>query len=443
MRSRFSGEKVAIFSYFTTIIFLGSFLLYLPLSWNGPEPLPYLDAFFTATSAVCVTGLITVDTASFSLAGKWVILILIQFGGLGLISFATVYLAVPRKRISLVNRGIVRDFYVSELEFRPTTIIRSIVLTTLLVEGSGAILLYAGLGPVHERGFAALFHAVSAFCNAGFSSFSSNLEGYVRKPLVSWTVMVLIFAGGIGFMVFRDLRQRFLRRRRRLSTHSRMALLSSAALIIVGAVAFYLLEANHAFRGLAPSDRITAAFFAAVTPRTAGFDTIPPASFSDSSVLLTIILMFIGASPASTGGGIKTTTFFIALAVALKGTDERDRLNLGRRSLPAGIVIKAFSIIAKGLAIVFLSVSLILIAEHAAVAAGEIGLVQVVFESVSAFGTVGLSLGITAGLGAWAKIVLILTMFAGRIGLFAMSLPASGSRIERYAELPGTTVLVG
>lgn len=443
MKPRLSSDKVAIFSYFTGIILAGSLLLSLPAAWKGPTPLAYIDALFTSTSAVCVTGLITVDTALYTRFGQWVITLLIQFGGLGLITFATIYLAVPHKRISLVNRGIVRDFYLSEVEFRPQTIIGSILGTTFVVEAIGAILLYVGLGPVPDRAFTAMFHAVSAFCNAGFSTFPTSLEGYVTNPLVNFTIMALIVSGGIGFMVFRDIRKRLTGERRRLSTHTRIVMGTTTALILGGAAAFFLLEEGHAMRALSLPQKVMASLFASVTPRTAGFDTILPSAFSDASVLLTILLMFIGASPASTGGGVKTTTFFLALAVALKGVDERDRLNLGRRALPASVVIKAFSIIAKGFAIVLLSVVLVLLAERTAVVTGEVGLVEVLYECASAFGTVGLSLGITAGLGTAAKAILILTMFAGRVGLFAMALPASGRRLERYVDLPGTSVLVG
>lgn len=443
MKLKIAGDKAAIFTYFSAIILVGSLLLSLPFSWKGSRPLAYIDALFTATSAVCVTGLISVDTALYSRFGQTVILLLIQFGGLGLISFATIYLAIPRKRISLVNRGIVRDFSVSEVEFQPKTIIGNIIITTAVVEGIGALILWFGFGDAPERAFTSVFHAVSAFCNAGFSTFTVNLEGYAGNPLVNVTVMALIVSGGIGFMVFRDIRQRLLGRRRRLSTHSRIALGTSAVLIVTGAAAFLLLESGHAMRDLSFSGKVMASLFASVTPRTAGFDTIAPAAFTDASILLTIILMFIGASPASTGGGIKTTTFFLAVAVALRGVDQRESLTLGRRSIPADLVIRAFSIIARGAGIVVASVVLLLAAEHAAVSAGRIGLIQVVYECVSAFGTVGLSLGITPVLGPWAKLVLVSTMFAGRIGLFAMSLPASLRRIERYVDLPGTSVLVG
>ena len=442
MGIRISSTKVVIFGYFIGIILAGSFLLMLPFSWRGEEPLRYIDALFTSTSAVCVTGLITVDTALYSRFGQFVVALLIQTGGLGIITFATIYLAAPRKRISLVNRAIIKDYYIEEVEYNPKEMIRHILTMTLVIEGLGAGLLYIRFRNLPDGLFMAVFHAVSAFCNAGFSTFSDNLEGYVRDPIVNFTIMSLIVSGGIGFLVMKDIALCLRGKKRRLSYHSRMALGVTAFLIFGGAAAFLALEHGRAMASLAIGEKVMASLFASVTPRTAGFDTILPSAFSTPSVLLTILLMFIGASPGSTGGGVKTTTFFVAVLAAFKGTDERDNLAVGKRSVSAQTILKAFSVIGKGVGIVLAGVILVLLAERGR-PGSSIGLTQALYEVVSAFGTVGLSLGITASLGDFAKMVLILTMFAGRVGLFAMSLPRSSRRIDRYADFPSTDVLIG
>jgi len=443
MRLRISSTKVVVFGYFIFIILVGSLLLMLPMAWKGAAELRYIDALFTATSAVCVTGLITVDTASYTRLGQTVIALLIQTGGLGIITFATIYLASPRKRISLVNRAIIKDYYIDEVEYKPKEMIRHILTATFVIEGLGAALLFLRFRHLEDGVFLSIFHAVSAFCNAGFSTFSDNLEGYVGDSLVSITIMSLIVTGGIGFLVMRDVALCALKRKRRLSYHSKMALGVTAFLILVGALTFFALEYHRSMKGLAPAQKVIASFFQSVTPRTAGFDTIPQARLSTPSVLITIMLMFIGASPGSTGGGVKTTTFFVVLLAAFRGTDESDKLTVGRRSVSAQTIIKAVGVIGKGLGIIMAAVILLLVVEHDRAGSGPLGLTQALFEVVSAFGTVGLSLGITSSLGDAAKSILILTMFAGRVGIFAMALPRSARRIERYADFPSTDVLIG
>jgi trk system potassium uptake protein TrkH len=441
MRMRLSSDKIVIFSFFVAAILIGSLLLSLPMSWKGEEPLEYIDALFTATSAVCVTGLITVDTAMYSRLGQTLIALLIQAGGLGIISFATIYVAMPRTRVSVASRGIIKDFYLEEVEHDPKRIVRDIVLATFAIEGLGAILLSFRFGNLADGWFVSLFHAISAFCNAGFSTFPTNFEAYVGDPLVNLTVIGLILAGGIGFMVLRDLARRAAGRSRRLSLHSRIAVLTSLALVLFGAIVFHALERAHAMRELSAFGRILASLFQAVTPRTAGFNTLPQNSLSGGSQLLTMLLMFIGASPGSTGGGVKTTTFFVLLMAALKGTDEKDRLNLGGRSITPKTVIKAVGIVVKALAIVMTSAFLVLVLERSS--GSEVGMIQVFFESVSAFATVGLSLGITPALSSASKLVLVLTMFAGRVGLFAMAIPRPGRAIEHWADRPTADLMVG
>ncbi|HRY72145.1 MAG TPA: potassium transporter TrkG [Spirochaetia bacterium] len=443
MRLRISSEKLFIFSYFIGIILAGACLLMLPAAWRGPAPLRFIDALFTSTSAVCVTGLITVDTALYTRLGQSVIALLIQFGGLGIITFATIYVTLPRKRISLVNRGIIKQYYIEEIEYNPKLIIKHILVSTLAIETLGAALLYPRFRGEPQAVFTSAFHAVSAFCNAGFSTFPDSLESRVSDPVVNLVVMSLIVAGGIGFTTLRDIGKRATGSKRRLSTQTKVVLSTTAVLLLGGAAVYYVLEAGHAYRGMPPGERLMAAAFQSVTPRTAGFDTVPQSRLSDASVLVTMILMFIGASPGSTGGGVKTTTLFIVVLAALRGVDEKSRLAVGRRAIPTTTILKAFSIIGKAVLLVVASATALLAMERHAVVSGDLGLVEVLFESISAFGTVGLSLGITARLSAAGKLVLVLTMFAGRVGLFAMALPKPRGSLERYVDLPSTDMMTG
>lgn len=438
-----SRDKLIIFGYFLGIILMGSFLLELPLSWQGGKALPYIDSLFTSTSAVCVTGLTTVDTSLYSRFGQTVIALLIQFGGLGLITFATVYAAMPKKRISLVSRGIIKDYYIDEVDYDPKRIVRHIMLTTAVIESVGTLFLYLHFRTLKDGLFVSAFHAISAFCNAGFSTFPNNLEGYVADPVVSLTISGLIVLGGIGFMVMSDVGKCIRGKKKRLSSHSRVAIGMTSALIVAGTLLFLFLEWNHAMRHLSPAAKILAAIFQSVTPRTAGFDTIEQGKLSDASILITMFLMFIGASPASTGGGIKTTTFFVLIAVALRGVDEKGRLPVDRRSISSETIIKAVGIVGKSVLILIISTTAVLTFERGSVIGGRVGLVEVLFEVISALATVGLSMGITSSLAVGSKLILILTMFAGRVGLFAMALNSGARRIDHYVDLPDTNLLVG
>lgn len=439
MKIHIGRDRVLLLGFFILVILAGSFSLILPGVF-GAAKLPYIDALFTSTSAVCVTGLITVDTAQFTRLGQVFIMILIQTGGLGIITFATLFLAMPRRRISIVSKGMIGEYAVAGVEYRPKVIVRSIIKYTLLIEGLGAAI-YAirfvslGLSPFHG-----IFHAVSAFCNAGFSTFSNNLESYVTDPVINFTTMFLIIFGGLGFIVMRDVRNYVFGERKRLSYHSRVVLKTTVFLILAGAFAFFLLEKSQTFATLTFPQKVMASLFQSVTPRTAGFDTIAQNLFSKGSILLTMVLMFIGASPASTGGGVKTTTFFILVATAFRYKDSSDVVNQGDRSILPRTVFKAVGVVIKGILIVLAGTVAITIAEN--IAGKNPSLESVVFETISAFGTVGLSQGITSSLEPISKFVLIMIMFIGRVGLFALALPKASRDVEGYARLPGADILI-
>jgi trk system potassium uptake protein TrkH len=435
-----SAERIILFSYFIFLIILGTILLAFPVSWNGPDELSFLDAFFTATSAVCVTGLITVDTALYSRFGKVVILFLIQTGGLGIISFTTLYLAMPGRRISFRSIGIIRGYYLDSVEHKAEHIIRNIVLTTIVIELAGSFIIYAGFRRQANYTYLnALFHSVSAFCNAGFSLFSSNLEAFPRNRLVSSGVMVLIVLGGLGFVVLQDVAARAAGLRKRLHTHSRIVLLATSFLILAGAIAFLLLERRGAFSELRSGEKVTAAFFQSITTRTAGFNTVSQPELSLPSKVITLPLMFIGGASGSIAGGVKVTTVFLVLLGVFGSGDESSEIRFGKRMISRENLRNASMFVVKAMLILFTSILLLCITE----ARNESDFLIIVFESFSAFGTVGLSLGLTPGLTAIGKCIIIVTMFAGRVGLISLAMNLPRKSVERHIKYPEGEVLIG
>lgn len=446
MRTRLSTDKVQLFSYFIGVCFIGSILLSMPFSYKNGHGVPYIDALFTAVSAVCVTGLSTLSMDVYSTVGFVVIMSLIELGGLGIISFIGLYLAVPKRKVSLVNRTVIRDFFIADVETEPRRILKSIIAYTLGIETIGAIILFLGFraSGSSRPAFDAAFHSISAFCNAGFSTNATSLEGFLGNRVLVVTVMSLIVLGGIGFIVLRDVLSRTGGRSgRRISFHSRLVLSVTGLLITFGALFFFIAEANESMRGLGIVDRVFASFFQSITPRTAGFDVLPQSTLAPVSKFVTMILMFIGGSPGSIAGGVKTTTFVIVIIYALRGNTERTGLNIWRRNLDTAVVEKAFSIVAKSVILVALALLALLVTERSLLEAGRATFLDLSFEVFSAFGTVGLSQGITGSLSTAGKAVIILTMFIGRTGIFAMALGFTRSEQERFFEYPSANVMVG
>ncbi len=444
MRIRYR-DRFFLFSYFITVILLGSIVLWLPVSWKGSGRLPYIDALFTSTSAVCVTGLVSVDTAQYSFFGKTAIMLLIQFGGLGIITFTTIFLAIPRGKISLANRKLIGDYYITSIEGNPRHIIRNIVISTFAIEILGALCMFPAFRPRAGKraGFYALFHSVSAFCNAGFSSFSDNLEGYVTDPVVNFSIMGLIVLGGLGFVVLEDLLKKSLGIRRRLSLHTKLVLAVTSCLILGGAVVYLLFEWNGSFAPFTPPQKIMASLFQSVTPRTAGFDTIPQGVLSFPSKAFTMFLMYVGASPASTGGGIKTTTFFIVLVMILRGTEAHEDIRIFRRKVSSGSVSRGMMFALRALALLSVAVFALTVTELLLSPHEKKAFIDIVFETFSAFGTVGLSLGLTPYLSAAGKAIIILTMFAGRVGMSALAITMPRKLPKQAVDYPEEEVLIG
>ena len=443
-RHAWSAERLALYSYFIGLILLGTFMLSLPASWSGSggmKAVPPEDAFFTAVSASCVTGLITVDTSLWSPLGQWIILVLIQAGGLGIVTFGMLYLALPRVRISLKSSRYLRESFVSEQMPQARQMIGTILYTTFIIESAGAVLLSiaffrAGTDrPVVEG----VFHAVSAFCNAGFSLYGEGLVPFRGNVLVNLTIMALIITGGIGFMVIRDIRRKMQDWRRPLLFHSRLMITAVPLFILIGFLGYLALDSEGLFRSLPGGEKFLAALFQSVTTRTAGFNTVDQAALSDPSRWLTLVLMLIGGGSGSTAGGIKVSTAFILFLVLFRGVDEKGDVRLFRRRISSMDVSRAAMFFLKAVSLLFVSILALGILEIPRGFSSN----QVVFECVSALGTVGLSMGITGGLSLGGKIVVAITMFAGRVGLFSLVIRTARDRAEVLIDYPKGEVLIG
>ncbi len=441
MKSYFSSGKLLFFTYFIANIFFGSLLLKLPISWIGSEPLRYIDSLFTSVSAVCVTGLATVGTNEFSRFGQVIILIMIQAGGLGIITFSTIYLALPGSRVSLKNSKIIKEYFIMDSNITPKDIVRAIITVTIVAEILGTFFLciaFVGEG-VKNPLFSSLFHSVSAFCNAGFSLFPDSMESFKQNWIVNGTVSSLIIIGGLGFMVISDIIQKIKGKRKRLRFHSKLMLIASASLILLGALVYGSLEWNGAFGSLESKDKILPILFQSITTRTAGFNSIPQSDLSSASKFFTLLLMIIGGGSGSTAGGIKVSTAFILFIILFKGVDDSGEMRLFNRRLTSDNLTRAALFFVKAVFIVFLSIFLLTYYESGK----GFSQLDIIFECFSALGTVGLSTGLTSSLSITGKLVIIGTMFAGRVGLFALIMPMNLSSKDRFIDYPKGEVLIG
>jgi trk system potassium uptake protein TrkH len=426
----------------------------LPGLYTG-ERLGWLDALFTATSAACVTGLIVVDTASFfTPAGQAFILLLIQLGGLGMIAFTSVIILALGRRLSLRSEMLAGTAADVAPHVRAETLARDIVIFTLGIEGVGALLLYALWVPSMGWGGAAwpaVFHAVSAFCNAGFSTFSDSLIGFQRSPLTLVVVTLLLVAGGLGFLTMEELWLWRCARREgklfRLSLHSRLALLTSAVLLVTGWVLLGAFEWRVTLRDLPLADRVVNALFLGATPRTAGFNSIDYAQATDGTNFLTIILMFIGGSPGSTAGGVKTTTVALLALLAWSRFRGHEVTRGWRRSIPEETIQRAVGLAVAAFSLVTACIFLLTLSEAQARAyrAPDADFLHYMFEAVSAFNTVGLSMGVTDDLSVTGRWIAIALMFVGRVGplTFAAALALAARRHRHDFHYAYEDVVVG
>lgn len=427
---------------FACLILIGSILLALPVASTGSN-ISWLNALFTSTSAVCVTGLTVVDTgADFSLFGQAVILLLIQVGGLGFMTFGVLIAVVMGKKIGLKERLLIQESSNSLSTQGVVRLSLSIFLIALIVEIFGAALLT--LSWASDLGFKralyyGVFHSISAFNNAGFGLWPDNLSRYVGNPIVNLVITLLFITGGIGFTVILDIFRK--RGWRRLTLHSKLVLLTSGVLCLAGFIGIFLIELfnSSTFGALSWPEKLWASYFQGVVTRTAGFNTIDISHMLPASQFFMIILMFIGASPGSTGGGIKTSTFMVlALTILAIIRGKRDTELMGRR-VPQSIIIRSLAIMVISVIVVITATFLLTITEH------ELNrdFLALLFEAASAFGTVGLSMALTPELSVMGKLIIILVMYIGRLGPLTLVLALAQKNDKQKYRYPEEKIMIG
>ncbi len=439
------SPRVLLIGSFVGLILVGAGLLMMPRATVESAHLSWLDALFTSTSAVCVTGLIVVDTATvFTPFGQSVLMVLFQLGGLGLMTFAYFFITAF-SGVTLKDRALLSDLLNEEDFGKITSSLGAIFVLTLSFEAIGAILLHASIAPEQANWFKSIFHAISAFCNAGFSVYSLGLadENTVNNYAYQSVIMGLIICGGLGFPVLNNLWERALwvrhdrlRRPPRLTTHSKVVLVATGALIVVGTLLIHGFEFGRSEPG-AYTPTLWNALFNAVTARTAGFNTLPMESLAPAAAIMMIGLMFVGAGPASTGGGIKVTTFAISLLNTLRilRRPGDDLVAFGRR-IPDELAHRAFAIVL--LAMLWVGLTTLCLAALMP----DRNALDLAFEAVSAFATVGLSRGLTPALPDMGKIIIILSMLVGRIGILYAALGVAGRASRGRIGYPTASIII-
>jgi trk system potassium uptake protein TrkH len=431
---------IIIYSYIIADL-LGTLLLSLPVS-SAREPVSLIDAFFTASSALCVTGLTVVDIGTtYTGFAHVVIMALIELGGLGVMTFSVLFFLFLGRGFSTRGRWIINESFTATPVRHVRDLLKSIFLFTFIIEAAGAVLLFfawRGEMTVPSALFAGVFHSISAFCNAGFSLFGTSFVRYRGSVPINVIICSLIVLGGIGFPVIYEFidRIRTIRsqQRRSLSLHTRTVLTTTLILVVAGAALVFILERNNQIAGLSVKGKILASLFQSITARTAGFNTLDVGSLTIATLFILIILMFIGASPGSCGGGIKTTSLVVLVAILNDRIRGRHSASVFRRTLPDETVSKALSIFI--LAVITLTAGLLFLLITQPHTPRE-SFLTYLFEAVSAFGTVGLSMGITPALTAVGKLTVVVIMLLGRVGLLTIAYVVTSRRLValyRYAE---------
>ncbi len=441
---------------FLFAIFVGALLLSLPAASAGGQKLGVVAALFTATSATCVTGLSVIDIGSeLTLFGQLVVLALIQLGGLGITTFGTFLLVLVGRRLSVQSEFVVMSSYGVDEASSLRSLLRRMMGLTFLIEGGGALLLW--IRYLHHAGdpgmpqgllrtaYYAVFHSVSAFCNAGFSLHCNNLTPFRSDPLFLGVIEAQVILGGLGFLVLHNLTttkfwRRNLKMRGRVTLHSKIALKATLVLIAVGALAFLALEWSHSLSGLSAMDKLTCALFHSVTPRTAGFNVVDMGRIQESTRFLTELLMLVGGSPGSAAGGIKTTTLVVLVMTVLAMCKGRQETVIQSRTVPNAVVREALVIFLLAIVLICTAFGLLLWTE-APLREGDAP--RLVFETVSATATVGLSIDVTSALSTLGRLVIIVCMFVGRLGPLAIALLVGGREEGQRIRFPEEDVVVG
>ena len=436
-----STTQIILLSFLITIL-IGSLLLLLPFSSANGRSVPFTDALFTATTSTCVTGLVTLTTAtSWSIFGQIVILMLIQIGGLGVITIMSGFMLMLQKKMSISERLLIQDAFNLNTMAGLGKFIKSVLIGTLIIEGAGAILYsFVFVPEFGARGiWIAIFTSVSAFCNAGIDIIGENsLCNYATDPLINITTCALIILGGIGYVVwwdvFRVLKGRTKQNKRifrHLTLHSKIAIIATLILIFGGAIAIFACEYDNPLTlgGLSLFDKIQVSLFQSVTTRTAGFATVPQEDLTGTASIISLILMFIGGSPVGTAGGVKTVTAFILLASAFASIRNKSRATVFHRCVSADSIRKAVAVVMTFSVVMLISTVLLSLTTDAPT-------INVIYESVSATATVGLTKDLTHSLNTAGKLIIIATMYFGRVGpiSFAIALSGKGKKQDIISE---------
>lgn len=435
---------------FLLAIFIGSVLLVLPVSTESGESVSYIDALFTATTSTCVTGLVTVPTYStWSIFGQIVILILIQIGGLGIITVMSGIMIAVHRKMRIKDNMLIQDAFNLNSLSGLARFVKKVLIGTFIIEGIGALLYMTVFVPEFgARGiWISVFNSVSAFCNAGIDIIGENsLGSYATHPVINAVTCLLIILGGVGYIVwwdiirvFKDSGRKKRRYWQRLTLHSKIVLSSTAVLVIGGAALILIFEYSNPLTigNYSLFEKIQASIFQSVTTRTAGFSTIPQENLTNSSAILCLLLMFIGGSPVGTAGGIKTTTVVVLLATAYTAIRNRNEVSVFHRELPRQITLKAVSV--AGMSFVMMFISALALG-----AVTEAPAIDIVYESVSAIATVGLTRGVTPLLNIWGKIIIIFTMYIGRIAPISLAVVfGSKKEVTNIIKNPTENISVG
>lgn len=428
---------------FAVIILIGAMLLHLPVATRDGQGLAWIDALFTATSATCVTGLVVVDTGTtFSTFGQIVVISLIQVGGLGFMTLATFFSLILRKRISLRERLLLQESLNQVSIEGIVRLAKMILIFTAIIECTGGILLSIRFSfdmPPGRAVYYGFFHAISNFNNAGFDLMGNfqSLTRYVADPVVNLVICSLIVLGGIGFVVMSEVYE--YRHTRRLSLHTKVVLVTTGLLITVGTILIFILEYNNpkTLQPLSLMGKFFGSLYQSITPRTAGSNTVSIGDMEHSTLFIIILLMFIGASPGSTGGGIKTTTFATLVGAVIAQVKGKEDVIFFRQRILSNMIYKSLTVTMIALSLV-ISVSMILtITEKGA------DFLMILFESTSAFATTGLSMGLTPHLSATGKAILVLTMFAGRVGPLTIAFALALRKQKEYYRYPKGKIMIG
>lgn len=422
---------------FLGVILIGSVLLSLPVSSAGGRAVPYIDALFTATTATCVTGLVTVSTAAtWSVFGQAVILLLIQIGGLGIITFMTAVMLLFNRKIGISDRLLIQDAFNLSTLSGIVAFVKKVLIGTLTVEGIGACFYMTVFVPQFgARGiWVSVFNSVSAFCNAGMDIIGENsLCDYSGNVLINAVTAALIILGGLGYIVWWDV-SRVIKNRKQnggrffksLTLHSKIVLISTAFLLITGATLTLCFEYNNplTLAGLPLTDKIQAAFFQSVTTRTAGFASLPQENLTNPTAILSLLLMFIGGSPVGTAGGIKTVTAAVLLSITVSLISGKNSVSLFGRTISKQSVYKAVAVTVMSFSVMFVSTLLLSAVTNAPA-------LDILFETVSAAATVGLSRSLTGALNLLGKLIIIFTMYFGRVGPISIAIAFGGKNPSR------------